>query len=371
MRIALIVTGGLHPSGREQVVPVFVWLIERLSHVHEVHAFVLRHLEDPATYPLAGATIHDLGRPKGPWLQWKALRRALNDHGPFDVIHGFWAEPAGVLASIAGRRLGAPTVVTCDTGEFSALPDIEYGLQLQARGRTLVKLVCRLATSVHVTTRFMETLSGIRGCRVVRIPMGVDLARVAAPAARVDGPPWTLLQIASLNRVKDQNTLLQALAIARGTLDVRLDLVGEDTRGGTLRDLAVSLGLSDAVTLHGFVPHDELGTFHRSAHLYVQSSRHEGGGMAVLEAAAAGLPIVGTQVGHVSDLAPHGAVAVRPADPSTLAAAIVRLLQSPQERYAIADVARQVAVSHDADWTARELMALYASLARARTAQRG
>lgn len=371
MKIALIVTGGLHPSGREQMVPSFLWLIERLSRTHEVHAFALRHLQDPATYSLAGATIHDLGRPKGPWLQWKALRRALIANGPFDVIHGFWAEPAGVLASIAGRRLGAPTLVTCDTGEFTTLPDIDYGLQARTRGRGLIALICRLATSVHVTTRYMETLAGLRGCSVVRIPIGVDLARVTAPAARVAGPPWNLLQVASLNRVKDQITLIRALAIAREILDVRLDLVGEDTLSGEILDHAASLGLSDEVSLHGFVPHDELGTFHRSAHLYVQSSRHEGGGIAVLEAAAAGLPIVGTRVGHVSDLAPDGAVAVPPADPSALAAAIVRLLQSPQERSDIAQVAREFAVSHDADWTAREFIALYASLAQARTAQRG
>ena len=362
MKIALIVTGGLHPSGRTQVVPAFMWLIERLSYTHEVHAFVLRHLEHPGTYALAGATIHDLGRPKGAWSQWKTLRRALVAQGPFNVIHGFWADPAGVLASIAGRRLGIPTVVTCDTGELTSLPDINYGLQLHARGRALVALVGRFATSVHVTTRFMETLADTQGWSVTRIPMGVDLARVAAPAAGVDGPPWKLLQVASLNRVKDQATLLQALAIARETLDVRLDLVGEDTLGGKLLDHAVSLGVSAAVTLHGFVPHDELGTFYRGAHLYVQSSRHEGGGIAVLEAAASGLPIVGTRVGHVSDLAPHGAVAVPPADPSALAAAIVRLLHSPRERTAIAAVARRFAVSHDADWTARELMALYASL---------
>lgn len=369
MRLALVVTGGLHPSGRVQVVPLFLWLIERVSRTHDVHAFVLRHLDTPATYSLSGATIHDLGRPQGAWAQWRALGRAVRRHGPFDVIHGVWAQPAGVLTALLGRRLGLPSVVTCDSGEFAALPRIHYGLQLHPRGRAAARLVCRLATRVHVTTRFMETMAVGHGCTAVRIPLGVDLERIATPSPRPEGPPWNLVQVASLNSVKDQPTLLQAVAIARETLDVRLDLVGEDTLGGRIQDLAGASGLSNAVSFHGFVPHDEVAPFHRKAHLYVQSSLHEACGMAVLEAAAAGVPIVGTRVGLVSDLAPQGAVATPPGDPGALAAAIVRLVQNPEERAAIANIARHFAVSHDADWTARELMALYASLAADSTYQ--
>lgn len=365
MKIALVVTGGLHPSGREQMVPAWLWLIERLSRTHHVDAFVLRHLPAPTRYSLAGATIEDLGRPRGRWSQWKALGRALKAGGPYDVVHGLWANPAGVLAAVAGRRFRLPSVVTCDSGEFTAIPEIEYGLQRHARGRAAVALACRLATRIHVTTWFMQARAAERGVsNVVRIPFGVDLARVTRPSILSEGPPWRLLQIGSLNAVKDQSTLLRALSIARRTVDVRLDLVGEDTLRGRLQREAGALGLSDAVSFHGWVPHDELGGFHRAAHLYVQSSRHEGGGMALLEAAASGVPVVGTSVGHVSDLAPTGAVAVPSADPKALAGGIVRLLQHPEERSAIARVAREFVVAHDADWTAREMSALYASLSR-------
>jgi len=112
-------------------------LIERLASRHEVHAFTLRHLPQPTTYQLTGATVHDLGRPQGHRAQWKALSAALGAHAPFAVVHGYWADPAGVLAAIAGRRFGIPAIVTCDSGEFVSLPAIDYGLQRTRRGRAM------------------------------------------------------------------------------------------------------------------------------------------------------------------------------------------------------------------------------------------
>lgn len=362
MKIAIVVTGGLHPSGREQVTPARLWLIQRLSAANEVHAFALRHLPEPTDYELVGATVHDLGRPEGRWAQWKALRRALVATGPFDVIHGFLGDPAGMLAAVAGHRLGMPSVVTCNSGEFTSIPTIGYGSQQSPQGRAAVALACRLATCVHVTTRFMETRAVPHVSHVTRIPIGVDLESISSPASRSDGPPWRLLQVASLNRVKDQSTLLAAVAIAQRSISVKLDLVGEDTLDGKLQREATSAGLTGSVTFHGFQPHDVMTRFYRTAHMYVQSSLHEGGGIAVLEAAAARLPIVGTRVGHVSDFEPHAAVAVPPGDANALADAIVKTLRDQIGRRTISARARQFAESHDANWTAQQLMALYESL---------
>ena len=63
MKIAIVVPGGLHPSGQEQVVPSWLALFERLARSHEIHAFALKHLAEAQTYSLLGFTVHDLGRP--------------------------------------------------------------------------------------------------------------------------------------------------------------------------------------------------------------------------------------------------------------------------------------------------------------------
>ncbi len=365
MRLALVVTGGLHPSGREQIIPALASLVEHLARDHDVHAFVLRHLSQPTTYSLHGATVHDLGRPRGLWAQWRALEAALATCGRFDVIHGYWIDPAGVLAACAGRRLNIACLVSCDSGEFISLPEMDYGLQRSWRGRAIAGLACRLATGIHVTSQYMESQARGHGHQPIAIPLGIQL-QSAVPARRPrEQPPWRLLQVASLNRIKDQATLLGALARARQRIDVRLDLVGEDTLGGQLQREAADLGIADAVTFHGFVPNDRLAPFHAAAHLYVQSSAHEAAGVSVLEAAAAGLPIVGTRVGYVSDWTPHAAVAVQPRAPDALADAIVQLLPHPDERRSLAARALRVVNRYDVAQTAAKLTALYHALAEA------
>lgn len=367
MRIAIVVPGGLHPSGRREVVPLWLSLVERLARRHEVHAFVLHHLPQAQSYTLAGAHVHDLGSPArratiGRLAQWGALRAALDRYAPFDVVHGFWADPAGMLAAAGARHLGIPGIVTFDSGELVAMPDIAYGLQRTFVGRAAVRLAARWATRVHVSSVYMESLARCHGLDVVRFPLGIDPALVGPPPVRSAGPPWRLLQIGSLNRVKDQPTLLDAVAIVARTLDVHLDLVGEDTLGGAARRRADRLGISDRVTFHGFVPHDALPALRSQAHLYVQSSRHEGSGAAVLEAAASELPIVGTRTGFVADWSPAGATAVAPGDAPALAKAIAALVRDPDRRRAQASEACRFALAHDVDWSAGQLEALYQDL---------
>ena len=367
MRLAMVVTGGLHPSGREQVVPSLLALFERLARTHDVHAFSLRHLPQLCTYHLRGFTVHDLGRPWAPlgltrWMQDRALRRALAAAGPFDLIHGFWADPAGLLAARVGRHFRIPSVVTCDSGEFVNMPKIAYGSQRTARGRAAVRDACRLSDRVHVCTEFMREQAARHGVDATVIPIGA----VAGPdaASRPSGTAvLRLLQVASLSPVKNQEALVDAVAILARDIDVQLDLVGEDTLGGRLQTRARDSGVADRVVFHGFVPNDQLGRLFASADLYVQSSTHEAASVSVLEAAVAGLPIVGTQVGYIADWAPGRAEAVETATPHALAVAIRKMQANRERAHAMATAAGAWARNHDADWTAAQFNQLYRGLA--------
>jgi glycosyltransferase involved in cell wall biosynthesis len=377
MRLALVVTGGVDRSGRIRVIPALLWLIERLAARHSVAIYALRYLTRPDTYPLLGATVRDLGSPAGIGRQYRALVGALRADGPFDVLHGYWGLPAGLVTAVAGRRLGVPSVVTLDSGELVAIDDIPvgdindldrirprfaYGLQRTWRSRLGVHIALRLATRVTVCTRFMHRLAQRHGIDPRVIPLGVD-ARCFLAAAGAAGPPWRLLHVASLNPVKDQSTLIKAAArlTARG-VDLHLDIAGEDTLHGRIQELVRHANLGGRVTFHGFQPTTALAALYARAHLLVLSSRHEAAGVAVLEAAASGVPTVGTSVGYISDWAPDRAVAVPPNDPQALADAVEALLSAPERRTAIAHRARAWALEHDADWTATAFERLYVEL---------
>ncbi len=371
MKIAVVVPGGLHPSGIEQVVPSWLALFERLAESHDIHAFALKHLPEPQTYTLRRFTVHDLGRPSAPagltrWAQERALTRALDREGPFDLIHGFHADPCGQLAARAARRLNAPSIVTCDSGEFVSMAGIDYGSQRTAPGRRAVSEACTQATVVHVCTNFMAGLAGAHGFAATVIPLtSVDAGTAAIDRQiRSAGGPLRLIQIASLSRVKNQRLLIDALRVVRTTVDAHLELDGEDTLSGELQQHAAAIGMTPHVTFHGFLPQDAIIDMLRHADLYVQSSVHEAAGVAVLEAAAAGVPAIGTAAGYVADWSSAGAAAIVDATPQSLAEGIMKLHADPERRRSIAAQARAFSLAHDAAAAAAAFDRLYRSLAR-------
>jgi glycosyltransferase involved in cell wall biosynthesis len=369
MKVGLVVPGGVDRSGRERVVPMLLWLIERLARTHEIHVFVLDYYPQPCTYPLFGATIHDLGRVPGPpgLRRVRIARRlaaALDACGPFDVLHAYWGMPAGVAATRAARRIGVSVVVTLDSGELVAFDDIAYGLQRRWIDRRAIDHLLRDASAITVPTGFMAGLAALHGVTPAVIPVGIDTtAFVARP--RAEGPPWRLIRVGSINAVKDYPTLLRA--IVRLSADTHLDIVGEDTLDGAVQALTRDLGLHDRVTFHGWQPTERVAELYSRAHLNIVSSRHESANVTMLESACAGLATVGTAVGYVADWQPDRAVAVATRDPDALAAAIDAMLYDEPRRKRVGEAAREWAVAHDADWTARAFERLYASLVTPRS----
>jgi glycosyltransferase involved in cell wall biosynthesis len=362
MRIALVVTGGFDASGRQSVIPTLLSLVERLAHRHDVFVYVLRYHAHPSTYPLAGATIRDLGRPTGIWQQYGRLMAALKQDGPFNVLHAYWGLPAGFVTAVAGRRLGMPSVVTFDSGEFAALPDIGYGSQLRRRQRLAIRAAARLATVLTVCSEYQARLARAHGWSTSVIPLGVDCSRFVQ-AHRVEGPPWRLLHVASMNPVKDHGTLLRAFQLVlQSGVDARLDIAGEDTLMGAASALATRLGICERVCFRGFQPSEAIVPIYQRSHLFVLSSRHEAAGAVVLEAAACGVPVVGTAVGYIADWAPERARAVATQDPAALATAIRELLIDRETRDRIATAAHQWTVTHDADWTSQQFEHVYEKL---------
>ena len=342
--------------------PALLWVIEALARTHELHVFALYHEDSPSSYPLLGATVHDLGTRRVPrgWrrlAQRQRLLSALASLPRMDVLHGYWGIPAGWVTTSIGRALDIPVVVTANAGEFVADDAIAYGFQRRWIDRRLIQQTME-RSHVTVATRHMQRLGEALGFHSTVIPIGVPGALLGSHAAE-SGPPWQLLHLAHLNPVKDQATLLRAFAEVRRSHDVHLDIAGGDTMHGRIQALARELGLERDVTFHGVVPQDTVRELLSRANLHVMSSRHEAAGVAVLEAAAAGIPTVGTRVGYVADWAPDSAMAVDPGNGQALSRAIRELLDHPAQLRALGIQARARAGAFTIDDTVKAFEALY------------
>jgi glycosyltransferase involved in cell wall biosynthesis len=195
--------------------------------------------------------------------------------------------------------------------------------------------------------------------------LGVDTDAWTPLAPRARGTRSArLIHVASLNRVKDQSTMLRAMArLVDAGMDFELDIVGVDTLDGEIHDLSRALGLEKHVSFLGFRAQRELRPLMASADLLVMSSLHEAGPLVLLEAAVAGVPTVGTAVGHIAEWASTAAIAVPVGDANALASAIAEVIGDESLRMRLAVEAQCLALAENADHTAASFQRLYEELA--------
>lgn len=213
--------------------------------------------------------------------------------------------------------------------------------------------------------------SGIRAGLIEVIPSGIDLApfdepfdRAAARQALGLAPEDVLaIQVAALAPHKSQTTLLRAAALLRDRSPrLRIWIAGE----GSLRDALLTehraLHLDDRVRFLGF--RDDVTALLRAADLFVLSSYLEGLGTSILDAMAAGLPVVATRVGGIPEVVRDGetGLLVPPRNPEALADAMARVAGDASLRGAMGARGRETVREFGADRTAALTRSLYERL---------
>ncbi|WP_115511975.1 MULTISPECIES: glycosyltransferase family 4 protein [Xanthomonas] len=367
MKLALVVPGGVDRSGDVRVIPVFLTLIEWLARSHEVHVFVLHQEPLPDTWMLRGAKVHNIGARH---TRLRAIGAIVEEHrrAPFAVIQAIFSGYCSLIAVSAATLLRRPSVVHIAGGELVALDAIGYGGRRRWRGRLREAVILRLADRVTAASApIIDSLQAL-GIGAQRVPLGVDLrAWQPVPPRPREGAVARLLHVASLNPVKDQSTLLRAMAaLKRAGVAFTLDMVGVDTLDGAMQHLVQQLGLQEQVRFLGFKTQRELRPIMLAADLLVMSSLHEAGPMVLLEAGVAGVPTVGTAVGHLVEWAPIAALAVPPGDWAGMAEAIRQVLGDDELRLRLAWAAQCRALREDAAMTTRLFEQIYRQLCERR-----
>ena len=195
--------------------------------------------------------------------------------------------------------------------------------------------------------------------RVHYIPNGIDLAPLAAAApATFPGEGLVIGTVAALRPEKNLARLLHACAAAAARVPLRLVIVGDGPERAALEALAGTLGLAARTIFTGHAP--DPAAYYRGLDLFALSSDTEQMPLSVIEAMAAGLPVVATDVGDVrAMLAPANAPFVVARDPAPLAGAIVALAADRAARAALGAANRARAV---AEFDQRTMFAAYAAL---------
>jgi glycosyltransferase involved in cell wall biosynthesis len=238
-----------------------------------------------------------------------------------EIIFANWSV-CGVVAGVVGRLLGRP-VVTTVRGEDANRADASL------LHRLLIALCLRLGQRVVTVSddiaNSLKKLFPTMADRVVMIPNGVDMAVTNDNADQRSDNTVMILMIGSLIPRKSVQTALQALV--KLPANFRLTVLGDGPERGRLEMLVDTLALSDRVNLVGHVPPDEVRHWLTRADVLVMTSRSEGRPNAVLEAMAAGLPVVGSDIPGMRELVLPGVSGVLfpVGDDSALANALLPL----------------------------------------------
>ncbi len=253
---------------------------------------------------------------------------------PFDLIHAHWLYPDGFAAAAIGRRLGRPVVLSVhgsDGNEIAWRPAIRPLARRALAGAARV-----IPVSAPLAERLVAL--GASPDAVEIIPCaGFDPARfqsqpqaAARQALGLAAGDRIVLFVGELVAVKRVDLLLHAIARVRAVSSVAPTavIVGDGPERARLQQLARDLGIAPAVRFAGLRPHAEVPIWLAAADVLCLPSRSEGTPNAVVEALAAGRPVVATAVGGVPALVrePLAGILVPPADASALAEALRRAL---------------------------------------------
>lgn len=282
------------------------------------------------------------------------LYRAIKQRAP-DVVHCHNAATA-ILGALPARMAGVQRVVVTRHGMVAPpyLLRQELKFAFAARWCDWIVAVCETARNNLMAAPFSARE------KIVRIYN----AALAPECDKTSSPPksgFTLLHIGRLNPVKDQETLLRGFALARSRVrDLRLWIVGGGKLRPKLENLARESELAGSVTFFG--EQEDVAPFIRAADLFILSSVSEGIPLSLLEALAAGVPSVVTNVGGMPEVAAlsPATITVPPSTPAALAVAIEKMAQSRDQLDHLGNIARECHATHfTLDKMAGQYMALY------------
>ena len=234
---------------------------------------------------------------------------------------------SGVLGYLFFKLLKIPYVVTVQRQENrNFLKTLIYK-----------NAVCCIAASSYIKRYFEE----IKSKNIEVIPNGIDLRkfenldRQRSREKLGIKDEFLIMTVGRLEKVKGIEYLIQAVNIPNSKFQIpnsKLLIIGDGSERENLENLAKKLNLKERIKFLGEIPNEKIPTHLAAADCFVLPSVKEGFGIVLLEAMAAGIPIIATKVGGVPDLIEHGktGILVESRSPQKITEAIYRIYSNPE-----------------------------------------
>jgi D-inositol-3-phosphate glycosyltransferase len=279
----------------------------------------------------------------GDFAQWLSNEWHDGDWTPTVAHAHFWT--SGLAAVTAARRIGIPVVQS-----FHELGVIEAGAKGASRSgyeRALGRAVDRVVVQSQDEARGLVRI-GVPRAQLTLVPAGVDSDRFTpdGPAAERDPERPRILSVGRLVERKGFGDVIQAMRYVPGAECVLVggppaEMLSSDPHAKKLRAIAEQFKVADRVRLIGAVAARDMPRWYRSADLLVAAPWHEQFELAPLEAMACGVPVIGTNVGGLTETVVDGLTGdlVPARDPRALGGALRRLVNDKVRRFAYATAA--------------------------------
>lgn len=257
-------------------------------------------------------------------LQVPALRQTILK---YDVIHAHLFPASLWLAIAAGPRVA---LVVSEHGTHNRRREKPWLRRLDKwMYSRFSRIVC---ASSAIRQALIEWTPSVAD-RTELVPNGIDVAKFEIAAAvsistiAKDCHRPTAIAVSRFEPYKDHATLLRAVAHVP---DMHLLWAGDGPLRLTAEALATSLGIRERV--HFLGRRSDIPSLLKSGDFFIQSSHTEGFGIATVEAMAAGLPVIATDIAGLNEVVRGTGLLVSHADAAALAATIRSLIGSPEKR---------------------------------------
>ncbi len=324
-------------SGTYVGISVLAGALERLG--HSVHIETPRHRLPVYT------------------LQRLLFNRGLRAGAGFDLTVGF--DMDGYRIASSPSHVASLKGVIADEVRFErGLTKLTMGLQARCERLHARRAPRVIATSRYSAQRALE-FYGLAELPAV-VPELIDLGRwlelLGQSSALPDATRFTILSVGRFYLRKRIDLLLKAAALLRREMpELELRIVGNGPCAQNWRRLAAQLQLGSTVRWLGDVTRAQLADEYKRADAFCLPSVQEGFGIVLLEAMAAGKPILAARAGAIPEVAPH-ALLVAPDQAEPLAAGVLQLYRSPALRAAQAATGSQWVRQFDAPCVAKRFL---------------